>query len=85
MLIPDEYGHGTSSILKDISLSFQGVQEHPNWMSYATWASVIIWTAPRQVGLSILKLFRKFWLNHIYLDVGPVPLESLSRPLSMHM
>jgi hypothetical protein len=33
-LIPDEFGHGTSSIGTFISLYFQGVQEHPNWISY---------------------------------------------------
>jgi hypothetical protein len=28
--IPDDFGHGTSSIKKDISLPFHGVQERPN-------------------------------------------------------
>jgi hypothetical protein len=45
-LIPNELRRGTSSIRKYMSLPFHGVQEHPNWMSYATWASVLIWTAP---------------------------------------
>jgi hypothetical protein len=35
MLIPDEFGHGTSSIGKNISLPFHRTQECPNWMSYA--------------------------------------------------
>jgi hypothetical protein len=32
-----------------------------------------------------LKMFRQFWSNPILLYLGPVPLEILSRPLSMHM
>jgi hypothetical protein len=40
LLIPDDFGHGTSSIGNVIPLPFQGVQECPNWMSYMTWASV---------------------------------------------
>jgi hypothetical protein len=35
-LIPDDFGHRTSSIGNVISLTFQGVQKLPNWMSYAT-------------------------------------------------
>jgi hypothetical protein len=50
-LILDEFGHETNSIGKCISLPFQGVQERPNWMSYVTWESVLIWTTPKQVGL----------------------------------
>jgi hypothetical protein len=38
LLILDDFRHGTSSIGNPISLPFQGVQERPNWMSYATWA-----------------------------------------------
>jgi hypothetical protein len=45
-LIPDEFGHGTSSIRSFISLPFQGVQERLNWVLYATWASVLMWTTP---------------------------------------
>jgi hypothetical protein len=30
LLIPNEFGYGTSSIWMAISLSFQGVQERPN-------------------------------------------------------
>jgi hypothetical protein len=30
LLIPDEFGHGTSSIGMVISLPFQRLQEHPN-------------------------------------------------------
>jgi hypothetical protein len=42
----------------------------PNWMSYATWASVLIWTAPGQVGIWILKLFWQFWSNPILVECG---------------
>jgi hypothetical protein len=41
-LIPDEFGHETNTIGNVISLTFQGVQECPNWMSCATWASVLM-------------------------------------------
>jgi hypothetical protein len=51
LLILDEFGHETNSIGKCISLPFQGVQERPNWMSYVTWESVLIWATPKQVGL----------------------------------
>jgi hypothetical protein len=37
---------GTSPIRITISLCFQRVQEHHNWVSYAIWASVLRWTAP---------------------------------------
>jgi hypothetical protein len=57
-LIPDDFGYVTSSIGIFISLPFQGVQERPNWMTYVTWASVLIWIAPGQVELCILKLFQ---------------------------
>jgi hypothetical protein len=67
-LIPDDFRYGPSSIGNTISLPFQEVQERPNWMSYATWASALIWTAPWRIGLYILKLFRQFWSNLI-LDV----------------
>jgi hypothetical protein len=56
-LIPDDFRCGTSSIRKFISLPFQGVQECPNWMSYVTRTSVLIWRAPRRVGLYILIFF----------------------------
>jgi hypothetical protein len=69
-LIPDAFGHGTSCIGKFISLIFQGVQELSNWMSYATWSSVLIWTTPGQVGLWILKLFQQFWSNPILVGCG---------------
>jgi hypothetical protein len=46
-VIPDDFGYGTSFIGNFISLPFQGVQERPNWMLYATWTSVLIWKAPR--------------------------------------
>jgi hypothetical protein len=45
-LIPDELGHWTSSFGNDISLTFQGLQERPNWMLYTTWTSVLIWIVP---------------------------------------
>jgi hypothetical protein len=64
-----EFGYGTSSIRKAISLPFQGVQELPNWVLYAACTLVLMWTAPRQVGLWILKLFRHFCSNPIL--VGP--------------
>jgi hypothetical protein len=46
LFIPDEFGHGTSSIGDAISLTFHGVQECPNWMSYVTCALVLMWIAP---------------------------------------
>jgi hypothetical protein len=54
-------------------------------MLYVTWASVLMWTAPEQVGLWILKLFQQFLLNPILVGNGTGALESLSRPLSVHM
>jgi hypothetical protein len=45
-LIFDVFGHGTNSIKKVVSIHFEAIQERPNWMSYATWASILIWTAP---------------------------------------
>jgi hypothetical protein len=45
-LIADELRHRTSSIRNFISLPFQGVQELPEWISYATLASVLMCTSP---------------------------------------
>jgi hypothetical protein len=45
-LITDEFGHGTNSIGKVISLPLHAVQGHPNWMSYTTWESVLMWRSP---------------------------------------
>jgi hypothetical protein len=69
-LIADEFRYGTSSIGKDISLPFHGVQEHPNYMLYATWASFFMWISPEWVGLCILKLFRQLWSNLILFGHG---------------
>jgi hypothetical protein len=41
-LISVEFRHGTSSIGTDIFLTFQIVQEQPNWMSYVTWESLLL-------------------------------------------
>jgi hypothetical protein len=68
-LISDEFRHGTSSIGNFISLSFQWVQKRPNWMAYATWASVLMWTTLGRVGLWIFKLLWQFWSNPTL--VGP--------------
>jgi hypothetical protein len=46
---------------KGYLLTFHGVQERPNWMSYVTWASILIWPASRWVGLWIWKLFQQLW------------------------
>jgi hypothetical protein len=70
LLISDEFGHGTSSIGMYISLPFQAAKERPNWMLYATWESVLIWTTPRRVGLWILKLLLQFWSNPILVGHG---------------
>jgi hypothetical protein len=37
-------GYETGPVGKIISLYFQRIQEHPNWMSYATWASILRWS-----------------------------------------
>jgi hypothetical protein len=50
-LISDKFRPKTISIGNIILLPFQGVQERPNWMLYAKWASVLMWTTPRWVGL----------------------------------
>jgi hypothetical protein len=69
LLILHDFGHGTNSIVKAISLPFEGVQEHLNWMSFVNWALVLIWTVPGCVGLCIFKLFQQFCSNPIL--VGP--------------
>jgi hypothetical protein len=44
----------TSPIRNIISLSFQRVQEHPDWMLYATWASILRSTSPGfRIGLEL--------------------------------
>jgi hypothetical protein len=68
--IPDEFWHRTSYTKNTISLPFHRVQERPDWMSYATWASVLKWTTPRWVGLWILKFFWQFCLNLVLVGHG---------------
>jgi hypothetical protein len=70
LLILDEFRHGTSCLVVIISLHFQGVQEHPNSMSYATWALILMWTTPGWVRLWILNLFWQFWSNLILVRPG---------------
>jgi hypothetical protein len=46
--------HVTSAVGKIISLSFERVQECPDWMLYATWASVLRLTSPGfRIGLEL--------------------------------
>jgi hypothetical protein len=76
LLILDEFGYGTSSINFFISLPFQGVQECPISMSYATWASVLMWIVSGWVRLWILNLFQKFWSNLILFGPGTGAIEN---------
>jgi hypothetical protein len=69
-LFADELRHRTSSSRNFVSLPFQGVQELPDWMSYATLASVLMCTSPGWVGLCILWLFQQFKSNLILVRPG---------------
>jgi hypothetical protein len=85
LLIPAEFGNGTSSVGNFISLPFKRVQEWPNWMSYATWESVLMWTTLGRVNFGYWTCFRNSGQIPFYLDLGLVSLEGLSHPLSIHM
>jgi hypothetical protein len=72
-MTPDEFGPPTKTIGKVFSLAFHTYQERPNLASYATWATVLVLTAPGLRGRLELNLV---WAS-IFIRAPLLDLQSL--------